>query len=76
MESISKHYISEYFIEPTYIDKIKAVLFGVAVGDALGVPVEFKRRGKMKLNPVTDMTGGSETTYIKRRQAPFRTTAH
>ena len=35
----------------------KDILFGVAVGDALGVPVEFNSRQTIKLNPVTDMTG-------------------
>jgi ADP-ribosylglycohydrolase len=39
------------------IEKIKSLLFGVAVGDALGVPVEFKSREKIKQNPVTDMMG-------------------
>lgn len=34
---------------------VKAVLFGVAVGDALGVPVEFTSRESLKTNPVTDM---------------------
>jgi len=33
------------------------VLFGVAVGDALGVPVEFKPRSLLKENPITDMIG-------------------
>lgn len=40
-----------------YSDKIKSVLFGVAVGDALGVPVEFKSRQTISKNPVTDMIG-------------------
>jgi ADP-ribosylglycohydrolase len=35
----------------------KDVLLGVAVGDALGVPVEFKSRSAIKQNPVTDMSG-------------------
>lgn len=35
----------------------KDVLFGVAVGDALGVPVEFKSREDIAQKPVTDMTG-------------------
>ncbi|WP_121809122.1 ADP-ribosylglycohydrolase family protein [Mucilaginibacter kameinonensis] len=35
----------------------KDVLFGVAVGDALGVPVEFKTRSVIAQNPVTDMIG-------------------
>jgi ADP-ribosyl-[dinitrogen reductase] hydrolase len=37
--------------------KIKSVLFGVAVGDALGVPVEFYSRERLIKNPVTDMIG-------------------
>jgi ADP-ribosyl-[dinitrogen reductase] hydrolase len=36
---------------------IKAALFGVAVGDALGVPVEFKSRATIRQNPVRDMIG-------------------
>ncbi|GAB2825018.1 ADP-ribosylglycohydrolase family protein [Ferruginibacter profundus] len=40
-----------------YSDKIKSVLFGVAVGDAIGVPVEFKSRQVIRKNPVTDMIG-------------------
>lgn len=39
------------------IDQIKAALFGLSVGDALGVPVEFKSRKAIVLNPVEDMTG-------------------
>jgi ADP-ribosyl-[dinitrogen reductase] hydrolase len=35
----------------------KDILFGVAVGDALGVPVEFKSRKQINPHPVTDMTG-------------------
>jgi len=40
-----------------YTDEVKSVLFGVAVGDALGVPVEFKSRQSINKNPVTDMIG-------------------
>jgi len=40
-----------------YSYAIKSALFGVAVGDALGVPVEFKSREYMNLHPVTGMTG-------------------
>jgi len=44
-----------------YTDKhfcpIRSALFGIAVGDALGVPVEFKSRETLRRNPVTDMTG-------------------
>jgi ADP-ribosylglycohydrolase len=35
-------------------EQVESVLLGVAVGDALGVPAEFKPRGTFK---VTDMTG-------------------
>lgn len=35
----------------------KDLLFGVVVGDALGVPVEFKTREAIASNPVTDMIG-------------------
>ena len=43
--------------EEHYADKIKSVLVGVAVGDALGVPVEFKSRQTIRKNSVTDMRG-------------------
>lgn len=33
------------------------VLFGVSIGDALGVPVEFKSRKEIAKNPITDMIG-------------------
>lgn len=44
---------------------IKSGLFGVAVGDALGVPVEFKSRENLKKNPVEDMLG-----YMSWNQPP------
>ncbi|WP_312389698.1 ADP-ribosylglycohydrolase family protein [Chryseobacterium sp.] len=34
---------------------IKAGIFGVCVGDALGVPVEFRSRDELKRSPVTTM---------------------
>lgn len=36
---------------------IHSAMFGLVVGDALGVPVEFKPRAYLKLNPVVDMMG-------------------
>jgi len=36
---------------------VKSVLYGVSVGDALGVPVEFNSRQSIMKNPVTDMIG-------------------
>ncbi|WP_371878201.1 ADP-ribosylglycohydrolase family protein [Flavobacterium sp. DG2-3] len=38
-------------------NKIQSGLLGVAIGDALGVPVEFKSRAYLKENPVTEMFG-------------------
>ena len=38
-------------------NQIKSVMIGHAVGDALGVPVEFCSREELKQNPVTDMRG-------------------
>lgn len=38
-------------------DIIKSFIFGHAVGDALGVPVEFLEREYLSGNPVTDMIG-------------------
>ena len=32
---------------------VKAGIFGVCIGDALGVPVEFKKREDLKTSPVT-----------------------
>lgn len=40
-----------------YFKAIKSALIGVAVGDALGVPVEFKTRETLRKNPVTDKIG-------------------
>ena len=39
------------------IEKIKAVVIGHAIGDALGVPVEFATRAELDKSPVTDMEG-------------------
>ncbi len=36
---------------------VRDVFIGLAVADAIGVPVEFTPRVKLKENPVTDMTG-------------------
>ncbi|MFA6424693.1 MAG: ADP-ribosylglycohydrolase family protein [Phycisphaerae bacterium] len=39
-------------------NKVLGGLFGVCVGDALGLPVEFVSRKALEKNPVTGMTGG------------------
>ncbi len=41
----------------TRISEIKSTLFGVAVGDAVGVPFEFSSREQMKQHPAKDMIG-------------------
>ena len=40
-----------------FVQSVKAVMVGHAVGDALGVPVEFTEREILDNNPVTDMRG-------------------
>ena len=45
------------------IEKIKAVMIGHAVGDALGVPVEFVSREEVDANPVEDMEGFGTYPY-------------
>lgn len=37
------------------LSKIRSAILGHAIGDALGVPVEFKNREKLIKDPVTDM---------------------
>ena len=44
-------------------DKIKAVMLGHAIGDALGVPVEFCERNELVEKPVTDMVGYGTYPY-------------
>ena len=39
------------------LNRLKAVMLGHAVGDALGVPVEFCNRNDLAKNPVSDMRG-------------------
>ena len=39
------------------MNRITDAVIGFAVGDALGVPVEFKKREELKENPVLDMLG-------------------
>lgn len=40
-----------------FVNMAKAIIIGHAVGDALGVPVEFCTREYLNENPVTDMIG-------------------
>jgi len=32
-------------------------IIGLAIGDAMGVPIEFHKREDLKQNPITEMTG-------------------
>lgn len=44
-------------------EKIKAVMLGHAVADALGVPVEFSSRAALDAKPLTDMIGFGTYPY-------------
>jgi ADP-ribosyl-[dinitrogen reductase] hydrolase len=46
-------------------DQVYGGLFGVAIGDALGVPAEFTSRASLKLDPIKDYVG-----YKSHRQPP------
>ena len=39
------------------LDAVRAMIWGHAVGDALGVPVEFETREELGKNPVAEMRG-------------------
>jgi ADP-ribosylglycohydrolase len=43
--------------ELTFKDRVLGGLWGAVVGDALGVPVEFRSRAEVQRNPVTDLRG-------------------
>jgi ADP-ribosyl-[dinitrogen reductase] hydrolase len=45
-------------ISPRFSEKARAGVWGFIVGDALGVPFEFKTREDMYKSPATGMTGG------------------
>ena len=47
------------------LKKIKSVMIGHAVGDALGVPVEFASREELENSPVFDMEGFGTYPYPK-----------
>ena len=56
-EDLRRKYKLGEFAESDMLKKIKAVMLGHAVGDALGVSVEFCTREELDENPVTDMMG-------------------
>ena len=45
--------------------KISDGIIGFAIGDALGVPAEFKSRDELKMNPIIDMVGGGSHNQVK-----------
>jgi len=49
---------SPAFPTPTFADRIRGGVYGALVGDALGVPVEFKGRDDLARNPVAEMRSG------------------
>lgn len=42
-------------MKPTIKDRVLGGLWGAVIGDALGVPVEFRSRALVQSNPVTDL---------------------
>ena len=56
-KEIREKYKLGEFAESQELKQIKAVMLGHAVGDALGVPVEFCSREELDENPATDMRG-------------------
>lgn len=56
-KELRKKYKLGEFAEPELLIAIKSVMIGHAVGDALGVPVEFCSREELDETPVTDMMG-------------------
>ena len=56
-EEVRRKYKLGEFAESEELKKLKAVMLGHAVADALGVPVEFCTREELDENPVTNMRG-------------------
>lgn len=53
-------------------DTVKNIIYGVAIGDAAGCPVQFFERGDVKKLNITDMVG--RTAHTTNRQARGRMT--
>lgn len=41
----------------SFLSRVQGALWGLLVGDALGVPVEFRSRSELQEDPVEDMRG-------------------
>jgi hypothetical protein len=48
----------------TVRQRILGALWGSAIGDALGVPVEFKDRATVQADPVKEFRGGVALSYL------------
>ena len=46
-------------------NEIKSMIYGLAVGDAMGVPVEFTSRAKLEKEPVKEMLILLLKSYVK-----------
>ena len=53
--------------DETLLDRIQGSMIGMAVGDALGAPVEFQPYEHLQANPVTDLRSG-ETWALEKGQ--------
>ena len=54
---------SNYMVSNISLDRVKGFFMGLAVGDALGIPVEFISRKKLAEDPVKNLRSGG--TYEK-----------
>lgn len=54
----TKIYLNEAAKEDDFKQALKSAVYGVAIGDALGVPAEFLSRETLAQNPVMDMIEG------------------
>ena len=61
----AKNKIIMFYGRLKMIKRIKEVVIGHAIGDALGDPVEFADRAELDNNPVTDMEGYGTYPYPK-----------
>ena len=46
------------------MSKVLDGVIGFAIGDAMGVPIEFSNREKCLVNPSTEMIGGSLSSSV------------
>ena len=55
MQSQRRYPTSDHMPEPDFKSRVLGGLWGAVVGDALGVPVEFRSRDRLQADPVTDL---------------------